>query len=207
MARYSRDERESNLTGTRIKLLEAAVREFARRGFDNANINTISESAGLGKGTVYNYFPSKRILMLAAIAEVSGRHHEYLLERVTAESEPLARLQAFYEAGFQFVVEHSDQARFLIGTMYGGSQEEFKQAIYSEYRWMAELIRGEILDYGKRKGFFQIGEPAVVTGMLMTLYLGNVAAVDENGKPFMKAGDVYAFAARSFQQPDHGRMV
>jgi AcrR family transcriptional regulator len=47
--------------------------EFARHGLEAANINRISVSAGLGKGTVYNYFSSKEELFLAVVEEACAR--------------------------------------------------------------------------------------------------------------------------------------
>ena len=35
-------------------LLKKAAEEFAQKGFDKANINEISRSAGYASGTVYN---------------------------------------------------------------------------------------------------------------------------------------------------------
>jgi AcrR family transcriptional regulator len=51
----------------RLKLQSTAAEEFALSGYDGANINTISIHAGFAKGTIYNYFPSKRALLLALI--------------------------------------------------------------------------------------------------------------------------------------------
>ena len=45
---------------TRQRILREAAREFARLGFDQANINVIAEQAGIGKGTIYLYFENKR---------------------------------------------------------------------------------------------------------------------------------------------------
>jgi AcrR family transcriptional regulator len=198
VARFREDERENEKSGTRQKLLEAAVVEFSREGFDSANINRISEAAGLGKGTVYNYFPSKRDLMLAAIVEVSDLHQHYIREQVVAVEDPLQRLKKFYAAGFAFVETYPFQSRFLIGTMYG-SNLEFKKAIYKEYVWMGRLVGSEILEFGKGKGYFQTADPSVTASLLMTLYLGSVAVVDENGKPIIGADDLYQFVLRSIQ--------
>jgi hypothetical protein len=51
-------EEKSEQTWKRITL------EFARLGFDQANINTIAELAGIGKGTIYLYFENKRELFM-----------------------------------------------------------------------------------------------------------------------------------------------
>ena len=72
MARIKSEERQQILDQTRLRLLEAAAEEFARVGYSDANINTISTSAGFAKGTVYNYFSSKRALLLAVSTLLPG---------------------------------------------------------------------------------------------------------------------------------------
>jgi AcrR family transcriptional regulator len=41
------------------QIIEAAIREFARKGFSKTTINDIAKAAGIGKGTVYEYFSNK----------------------------------------------------------------------------------------------------------------------------------------------------
>ncbi|MHC1691517.1 MAG: TetR/AcrR family transcriptional regulator [Sphaerochaetaceae bacterium] len=48
-------------------ILEIATREFAQRGFENANINTIAEKAGISVGSLYKYFDSKKQLFLMTV--------------------------------------------------------------------------------------------------------------------------------------------
>jgi AcrR family transcriptional regulator len=63
MIRISKEAKET----ARHRLLEEAAVEFAREGFDRANINSISKAAGFAKGTVYNYFSSKEDLFGAVL--------------------------------------------------------------------------------------------------------------------------------------------
>lgn len=43
----------------RTSILDAAIRVFAREGFDRAQISAIAADAGIGTGSVYLYFPNK----------------------------------------------------------------------------------------------------------------------------------------------------
>ena len=54
---------------TRRHIMREATSEFARLGFDQANINTIAEQAGIGKGTIYLYFPAKEDLFRAVVRQ------------------------------------------------------------------------------------------------------------------------------------------
>ena len=62
----------------RRRLLEAATAEFAAKGFDGARVDDISLAAGLGKGTVYNYFESKQEVFREAVAAWFARIVEAL---------------------------------------------------------------------------------------------------------------------------------
>src|SRR5487761_1887304 len=47
------------------KLFRAALKLFAERGFSATTIEDITEAADVGKGTFFNYFPSKEHLLTA----------------------------------------------------------------------------------------------------------------------------------------------
>lgn len=48
----------------RTQILEAAMRVFARRGFEGATITEIAKAARLAEGSLYNYFRSKEELLI-----------------------------------------------------------------------------------------------------------------------------------------------
>ena len=52
-------------TGKRQILVEAAAQVFSKQGFANTRVSDISQHAGVGKGTVYEYFSSKEELFFA----------------------------------------------------------------------------------------------------------------------------------------------
>src|SRR5271156_131937 len=57
-----RERRSSELLQ---RLLDAAVELFARKGFDETTVEDITNAADVGKGTFFNYFPSKDHILLA----------------------------------------------------------------------------------------------------------------------------------------------
>lgn len=48
----------------KTQILEAALRVFARKGFDRATISDIARAARLSEGSIYNYFRSKEDLLV-----------------------------------------------------------------------------------------------------------------------------------------------
>ena len=49
------------------RILKAAERLFARKGYAETSIEDVAERAGLAVGTIYNYFPGKSDLLLAIV--------------------------------------------------------------------------------------------------------------------------------------------
>jgi AcrR family transcriptional regulator len=199
MTRIAKSEREEFLAAVRHKLLHAALVEFGTRGFEAANINSISQAAGFSKGTVYNYFESKEALMLELIAETGAEHQTYMQERVRQASEPVERLYTFYETGFAFVAEHPREAHFLITTL-NNPRIAFRQAMQKTYEPMFRLVAEEVLAPGMQSGVFMVKQPMALASMLMTIYLGTSSTVDESGKPYMDARQVAEFVLRSLRE-------
>jgi AcrR family transcriptional regulator len=74
VARSQRDAREARFgraagTDTQERLLEAAMRLFAERGYDRATVGEIERAAGLSprSGALYQYFAGKEELLHAAV--------------------------------------------------------------------------------------------------------------------------------------------
>ncbi|MFD1151600.1 TetR/AcrR family transcriptional regulator, partial [Saccharothrix hoggarensis] len=70
MVRLSRAEAQER---NRARVLDAAVTEFAERGFRDAKIDTIAQRAELTRGAVYSNFPGKRALYFAVLADLAER--------------------------------------------------------------------------------------------------------------------------------------
>jgi AcrR family transcriptional regulator len=59
------NRRERQSLERRERLFRAALDLFARKGFAESTVEDITNAADLGKGTFFNYFPSKEHILLA----------------------------------------------------------------------------------------------------------------------------------------------
>ncbi|WP_249533285.1 TetR/AcrR family transcriptional regulator, partial [Escherichia coli] len=66
-ARKTRSCSPEKTARTRQQIARAALEEFSAQGFARASISNISKRAGVAKGTVYNYFPTKELLFEAVL--------------------------------------------------------------------------------------------------------------------------------------------
>jgi AcrR family transcriptional regulator len=201
MPRPKESEREKIQSETRQLLLQAAADEFARQGYDGANINTISQAAGFAKGTVYNYFPSKQALMLALVDETAERHMEYVETRVMQEDDPRRRLERFFEAGFGFVTAYLAPARVMVNAI-NGHDDELKEHLFLAYQPMFQLVAKAIIAEGMARGFFRELDPASTAMLLMNIYLGTASQVDEEGQSWLDPAQVADFALHALLKRD-----
>jgi hypothetical protein len=58
------DRRQRRSAETRERLFHAAVRLFAEKGFAETTVEDITNAADVGKGTFFNYFPSKEHILI-----------------------------------------------------------------------------------------------------------------------------------------------
>jgi AcrR family transcriptional regulator len=203
MPRPSEAVRQKVLRETRQRLLDAAAAEFAREGFAAANVNHISQAAGFAKGTIYNYFPSKRALMLALIDEIASAQTEFIVQHVGMEEDPTQRLKRFVSAGFAFVQDHAPQAQVMITVVYG-PDDEFKQHVYEAYDKLFAAIMEDIVGYGVARGDFRPVDPGVTAALLMATYLGSCSQLDSDGKIWLDPDQVAAFVLEGLRQrSDH----
>jgi AcrR family transcriptional regulator len=203
MPRLKDSERDQVMRDTRQFLLQAASEEFARHGYDAANVNNISRAAGFAKGTIYNYFPSKRALMEALIDTIAKGHLGHVVGEVGKESDPRRRLERFFEVGFAFVVDHLAQARVLINNIYG-PDDAFKVHMYAAYRPMFDFVGQEVIAPGIAEGVFRQVDVEATSSLLMTIYLGTASQVDDQGRTFLDARQVANFALHALRCPAEG---
>jgi len=64
-ADFPLDRRQRRSAEFRERLFRAALQLFAQKGFAETTVEDITEAADVGKGTFFNYFPSKDHILLA----------------------------------------------------------------------------------------------------------------------------------------------
>jgi len=111
------------------QILSCAKRVFAERGFHAANVSHICEAAGIGRGTLYQYFANKHSVLTAILRETLGRVRDLMEQMATQTSYPppeqLTRAQAIAFSSHQLrqllavVFEDSDTLRILLREAVG----------------------------------------------------------------------------------------
>lgn len=110
---------EETRQATRDRILKEAAGEFARLGFEQANINTIAERAGIGKGTIYLYFPSKRDLFMAMLQAIAQRQVDAARHALKSADTLQTQFEALFLAFVHLATEDADGFHVYMSALYG----------------------------------------------------------------------------------------
>lgn len=64
------------------RIINAAIKEFAQKGYDSASTNEIVKDAGISKGLLFHYFQNKKQLYLFLYEHMTAIFLEQILEKI-----------------------------------------------------------------------------------------------------------------------------
>lgn len=104
---------QRNPDRTRRRILQAAIRLFARQGFHAVSVDAIVALARVNKRMVYHYFGSKDALFEAALVEVYQRIEKIEFHAIERGRTPREKLSRLLESYFAFLDDEPEFTRLL----------------------------------------------------------------------------------------------
>ena len=90
------------------EILRAARQVFGEKGFARAGIGEIARKAGIAKGTIYLYYPSKEAVYWAALRSGLRELLAGVAARMREETSFETKLRAFAETKIRYFDDHRD---------------------------------------------------------------------------------------------------
>jgi len=87
----------------RVRILNAAVQIFAKKGFYNTKVSEVAKRAGVAAGTIYLYFKNKDEILISIFEEEMESILTEITDAVALESASLKRLERFIYKHLEFV--------------------------------------------------------------------------------------------------------
>ncbi|UJL48139.1 TetR family transcriptional regulator [Virgibacillus sp. NKC19-16] len=127
------------------RILNAALKEFAENGYEQASTNRIVKNAGIGKGMLFYYFNNKKELYHYLIDyAINVMIDEYFSLIDTKESDFVERLKQIAQVKSNYYYNHPDVSNF-IGNIYLDDQAQLPEGL--EKRLHDLQIKGYSLLY------------------------------------------------------------
>ena len=92
---------------SREKILDAAMEEFARRGYAGASLNTVWEEKHISKGMIYHHFKDKDELYLFCVRRCFDALTDYLRETAAQRTGTAGeRVERYFSSRLRFFSEN-----------------------------------------------------------------------------------------------------
>jgi AcrR family transcriptional regulator len=114
------------------EILETAAKLFAQHGYSETDTQLLADQLGVGKGTLYRYFPSKRDLFLAAADRVMVKLREHVDASIVGVADPLDQIAVAIRAYLAFFAAQPGFVELLIQER--AQFKDRKKPTYFEHR-------------------------------------------------------------------------
>lgn len=156
-SRQSHGRRERRSAETRERLFRAALDLFARKGFTETTVEDITEAADVGKGTFFNYFPSKDHILLA-FGEMQLAKLESAVEEARSSGESMPQfLRSLGVRMTQEPIRHPGIIRTLLQAYLSTTPV---RAAMGDLQKRVHALHTEIVRLGQERGEIRRDLPA-----------------------------------------------
>jgi len=133
----------------RADTLPALAEVFREHGYGAASLTLITKATGLGKGSLYHFFPGgKQEMASAVLAEIDSWFAANVFAPLEATDEPRRAITSMFDAVDQYF--HSGARICLVGALALGDGRDLFQTQVQDYfaRWVAALA-GALIRSGR----------------------------------------------------------
>lgn len=153
----------------KILIADTAFKLFLKNGYISTKIIDIAEAVGIGKGTVYEYFPSKENILIYLIENVIVPSYEEIKAEVDKQKDVKEKLKAYIKFEHDFIKRfgvYCNDVKIQLFQADAHISEEIFNAIL-KIHIIQQQVMMNIVSYGiEKKVFRPINPDLLVTSIL-----------------------------------------
>lgn len=142
--------REEKKQKTKQAILEAAIALFSEYGYEKTSIARIARRAGIGKGTVYGYFQTKKEIIRGFCEYELEQIHLQLVKRSNPNATILEQMLIIYMTEFHHVTHNREFGRIYMRESVFPTDAELQTNQENEDKYFQLLF--PILEKGQQRG-------------------------------------------------------
>ncbi len=158
-------------TNKHTKIIRAATKVFAKKGFFNARISDIAKEAKVADGTIYLYFNNKFDILISVFEEEIGNLINLVKKLLAKENDPQKMLEIFATTHLSVMKKNKNLAEVIQIELRQSTKliKEYRNNTFSEYI----NIISTIIKQGQEQGVYR---PDIKPGIAKRAFFG---ALDE----------------------------
>lgn len=135
------------------RIIEAATRVFAKKGFYQSKISEIARAAQVADGTIYIYFENKDDILISLFEEQMQAVLDNMAVQISGIDDPAKKLERFASTHLGLIEKNKDMAEIIQVELRqsGKFMKEYKNEKFSQYLNIIE----DIIREGQEQGLFR----------------------------------------------------
>jgi len=143
---------------TRERLFRAALKLFADKGFAETTVEDITNAADVGKGTFFNYFPSKEHILIA-FSDMQLSKLQDTVDQMRDRPEPM---RSFFRSMTLRMTEEPAKAPDVVrAILQANLSSSSVRSVMRERNTRAEGLLTQLVQIGQERGEFRRDLPAL----------------------------------------------
>ncbi|QEK11796.1 TetR/AcrR family transcriptional regulator [Crassaminicella thermophila] len=103
-----------NTKGKKQLIIEASIKMFCKKGFHKTKVSDIATEAGVGKGTIYEYFDSKKQLFIEMMEYLADQYYNKVLKVMNEEKNITNKFKYYILLEEKIMTKHGDLAQLFM---------------------------------------------------------------------------------------------
>lgn len=167
--------RTTDKQARRKQIIEGALRVFARTGLSNFKMAEVAEEAGVGKGTLYEYFSSKEELIMGAVGDFMLEFEQFVAAHVEGLASPVEKIEGMIRFSIEYCLENEDRLDALldfyaVGIPRSGGGPALMD-LGPRYQSVIQWV-GSLISEGIEQGTLRPVDPEFVASMILAMLDG-----------------------------------
>lgn len=152
---------------TRARILQAALKLFARRGYDGTTTKDLANSAQVAEGTLFRYFPSKKAILI----EVATSGWIEILTDLLTELSEMGSYKAISQVMRRRMLNMQENADLLrVCFIEAQYHRELKESIQSEVIEKMTDVAEAFFETAMEKGIYRKTNPKIVAQVFLGMF-------------------------------------
>jgi AcrR family transcriptional regulator len=172
---------EDELNRRRREILRTCLSQFAEKGFTETSMQTIAEAAGMGKSTLYDYFPSKDEIMIFFVVDEVRQLKAWAEEIIAQDMSAGEKLRRILRRHLEYTL--ANKKLFLRLTFEAQRLSFEKQQRIQLHRHAYQDMLCELVREGIRRGEFRPVNPLLTIRGMFSLLTTAVYTSRPTGTP------------------------